>query len=77
MESYFLLVWKEDLELFLKILPLISLYYDLSLIKTFCKTTNYLPLIKPTPFCVFDLTGRYSSVFFKLTPLHLIPAEYK
>ena len=29
------------------------------------------PLIKPTLFCAYDLTCRYSSVFFKLTPFHL------
>ena len=55
----------------------VSLYYDPSLIKNFYKTTNPLRLIKPTPFCAYDLTGRYSSVSFKLTPLPLIPVECK
>ena len=62
---------------FRKILPPVSLYYDPSLIKNFDKATNPPPLIKPIPFCAYDLTGRYSSVFFKLTPFPLIPVEYK
>ena len=61
--------------IFRKISPPISIYYDPSLIKNFCKTTNPPSLIKATPFCAYDLTGRYNSVFFKLTPLPLIPVE--
>ena len=63
--------------IFRKLSPPISLYYDPSLIENLYKATNAHPLIKSTPFCVYDLTGRYSSVFFMLTPLHLIPVEYK
>ena len=57
--------------------PPISLYYDPSLIKNFYKATNPPPLIKLTAFRVNDLTGRYNSVFFKLTPLPVIPVEHK
>ena len=62
---------------FRKISPHISLYYDPSLIKNFYKATNCPLLITSTPFCAYDLTGRYSSIFFKLTRLPLIPVEYK
>ena len=63
--------------IFWKISPPISLYYDFSRIKNFYKTTNHPSLIKLTPFCVYDLTGRNSSVFFKLTPLPLTLVEYR
>ena len=83
---FFTLTWRivggmkgggESFSVFRKISPPISLYYDPSLTKNFYRATNPPPLIKSTPFCAYDLTGRYSSVFFKLTPLPLIPVEYK
>ena len=57
--------------IFWKISPPLSFYYGPSLIKNFYKA------MKATPFCAYDFTGRYSSVFFKLMPLSLIPEEYK
>ena len=45
-------------------------------LKNSCKASNRPPLIKATPFCAYDLTGRYNSVFFKLTPLPLTPVDY-
>ena len=63
--------------IFWKISPPISLYYDPFLIKNLYKATNPPPLIKATPFCAYDLTGRYSLVFFKLTPLPLIQVKYE
>ena len=64
-------------QFFRKISPPILLYYDPSLIKNFYKAANPPPLIKATPFCAYNLTGKYSSVFSKLTSLPLIPVEYK
>ena len=63
--------------IFWKISPPISLYYDPSLIENFYKATDPPPFTKPNPFCAYDLTGRYSLVFLKLTPLPLIPVECK
>ena len=68
---------RKSFSVFRKISSPILLYYDHSLIKNFYKATNPPSLIKPTPFCAYGLTGRYSSVFFKLAPLPLLPVEYK
>ena len=56
--------------IFWKISPPISLYHEPFLVKNFYKANNP-PLIIPTPFCAYEPTGRYSSVFFKLTPMPL------
>ena len=63
--------------IFRKTSPPILLYYDPSLVKNFYRASNPPPVIKLAPFCAYNLTVRYSSVFLKLTPLPLIPVEYK
>ena len=63
--------------IFPKISPPVSIYHDPSLIENFYNATNPPPLIKTTPFCAYDLTGRYGSVFFKLATFPIIPVEYK